>query len=528
MRNTIFIRLLQYENKGAALGERIATLRKGLADEDVYGLNPESFRQVPNTPFCYWVSERIRRLFKELPPFESDGRTVKQGLATADDFRFVRAWWEVPAERILDSKQLAVGSGRIESKTEKEWTEDRIRAFQGWCRKRTEERKGWVPFAKGGEYSPYYSDIHLVVNWEKDGAEMKAFSRSVIRNPDYYFRPGLTWTYRTNVGFSVRVKPAGSIHGHVGHSAFCNKGALALLSWFNSTAVARKLLRLLTTYKWEVGYVQNIVVPQIGYKIQSRLEDKALYAVTIARSKIVSVESSICFIVPALLSCEGQKLDDRVMACRMQLAEMKKKINRIQTDIDEIAFDLYEFTKEERQAAVDGQCSVGGIQDSEVHEDGTENSDVTTPEEVGESSAKVAVSSISPAPVPTGNLLSWCVGVVFGRWDIRPALSTVNCLLSNGNPDPFDPLPVCPPGMLLRPDGLPAEANRIVSEEWLRARPDANTLPFEGSVRKPSIPDSEYLLRISWEGVLVDDPGLDGGQPHRPPRAGGPRPTVEG
>jgi hypothetical protein len=69
--------------------------------------------------------------------------------------------------------------------------------------------------------------------------------------------------------------------------------------------------------------------------------------------------------------------------------------------------------------------------------------------------------------------------------------------------------------MLVGPDGLPAEPNRIVSEEWLRARPDANTLPPEGLVTKPTITDSEYPLRISWDGILVDDPGLYGAQPHR-------------
>jgi hypothetical protein len=109
MRDTLFIRLLNQSDKGEALARRIAALREGRADEDVYAVNPESFRQVPNTPFCYWVSERIRRLFKELPPFEAEGRTVKQGLATADDFRFVRAWWEVPAERILNGMRYAGG-----------------------------------------------------------------------------------------------------------------------------------------------------------------------------------------------------------------------------------------------------------------------------------------------------------------------------------------------------------------------------------------------------------------------------------
>jgi hypothetical protein len=111
-----------------------------------------------------------------------------------------------------------------------------------------------------------------------------------------------------------------------------------------------------------------------------------------------------------------------------------------------------------------------------------------------------------------GSLIGIMVGFVFGRWDIRIAIDQS---LVPKLPDPFDPLPVCPPGMLVGPNGLPAEPNRIVSEVWLRARPDANTLPPDGSVKTVSIPDSEYPLRISWDGVLVDDPGFNGDRPHR-------------
>lgn len=98
----------------------------------------------------------------------------------------------------------------------------------------------------------------------------------------------------------------------------------------------------------------------------------------------------------------------------------------------------------------------------------------------------------------------YAVGCIFGRWDIRIALDPS---LAPKLPDPFDPLPFCPPGMLVGPDGLPAKPGGIVSEEWLRARPDANTLPPKDVVKKPTISDSEYPLRISWSGILVDDEG---------------------
>ncbi len=71
-------------------------------------------------------------------------------------------------------------------------------------------------------------------------------------------------------------------------------------------------------------------------------------------------------------------------------------------------------------------------------------------------------------------LLSFCVGCVLGRWDARFATGERPAAAL---PDPLDPLPVCSPGMLQGPDGLPA------------------TQAPEG-----------YPLRIDWDGILVDDP----------------------
>ena len=101
----------------------------------------------------------------------------------------------------------------------------------GRCRQRTCEGKRWVPFAKGGAYSPYYADLHLVVNWEQNGKEVRNFDRALIRNEDFYFRPGLTWPLRTQLGFNMRAYPAGAIFGHKGPVAYHVPARFAHVSW---------------------------------------------------------------------------------------------------------------------------------------------------------------------------------------------------------------------------------------------------------------------------------------------------------
>ena len=184
MPSTLFFRLLDAEDKGNALQKAVAALPQNPAPE-AFAVNPESFEQVPGAPFAYWVGDRVRELFVKLPPYEGENRTVKQGLATSDDFRFLRITSEVPI------RSLVTGY--------------------------------WISFAKGGEYSTYYSDLYLLVNWDKNGKQLKAWSESLpgtshwsrrLANVDYYFRPGLTWSQRTQKGLSIRALPKSCIFGH--------------------------------------------------------------------------------------------------------------------------------------------------------------------------------------------------------------------------------------------------------------------------------------------------------------------------
>lgn len=57
------------------------------------------FDAIPGSPWVYWVSDGVRELFERLPSL-SQVAQPRQGLATADNFRFLRCWWEVGVGRI--------------------------------------------------------------------------------------------------------------------------------------------------------------------------------------------------------------------------------------------------------------------------------------------------------------------------------------------------------------------------------------------------------------------------------------------
>ena len=377
---TTFIRLLNDKDKADNLpvlcddpfGEETGK------DDRIFQVRSDSFLAIPGAPFAYWVSDNVREIFQKLPAFESENRSARQGLATADDFRFVRTWWEEPGN-------------------------------------------GWVDFAKGGAYSPFYADVYLMVNNKKE--ELSSFEGSVIRNPNFYFRPGLTWPRRTTSGLSLRILPQNCIFADKGPAIFVEhnttKSLLALLSLTNSITFGLLISLQLAAAdaaarSYEVGVIQKTPIPVLVSDQEDILARLAQRAWSLKRTLDTTEETSHAFILPEVLIARMSNYVPYQIEC--ELAKIQKKI-------DDLSFDLYDFSKEDRLVALQGQK-----QETQKENDEDEN-ETDTPFDKDQAA----------------DVLSWALGVVFGRFDI--VLATGERSIPE-EPEPFDPLPVISPGMI--------------------------------------------------------------------------------
>lgn len=155
--------------------------------------NQKDFKKIPGSPIAYWVSEKVREIFA-ISEKLGDVGDAKQGLATADNDRFLRLWNEVNYNRIgygMSNSTEALESG-----------------------------KKWFPYNKGGEKRKWYGNQEFLVNWENDGYEIRNFKNAVIRNPNFYFRESISWSDITSSGNSFRVFPKGFIYDVTGMSYF--------------------------------------------------------------------------------------------------------------------------------------------------------------------------------------------------------------------------------------------------------------------------------------------------------------------
>jgi hypothetical protein len=386
---TLFLRLLSAEDKQKQLLNRISKLRSGAVIEGCFDVDPVSFKDIPGSSFAYWISENVRKSFVRFPHFSS-GRTYACITNPAgDDNRYMRAWWEVRS--------------------------DSLRRFS------------WKPIAKGGRFSPYYFDVHLVVSWDDDKSSYFGFFGTTHRplakpaSVDYFFRPGITWPSRTQV-FAPRIMPGGCVFTGKGPAAFDTDDSpehlLAAVALMNSepfkVLVGTRLNAADSTARsFEVGIIQKTPAPAINDELRTSLALLAKKAWSIKYALDSIDETSHAFILPSAI---------RERVGGYDKVSYEGELSRIQPAVDALAIDLYDFTDQDRSELFEASGDTG--------ED----------DEDGDSSERIIDDS--------GELLAWSSGVAFGRFDWRLATGERDAPLE---PDPFDPLPIKSPGML--PDG---------------------------------------------------------------------------
>ena len=134
-----------------------------------------NFSKIPGAPVAYWVSQKVFDLFGQ--DNFLDYFSFKRGVATGDNDRFLRMWYEVGKD-----KCSILG----EQKNPK-----------------------WFPYNKGGEYRKWFGNREYLVNWENDGAEIKNYTKngrvaSRPQNIAFNFCENISYSSLTSGSLSFR------------------------------------------------------------------------------------------------------------------------------------------------------------------------------------------------------------------------------------------------------------------------------------------------------------------------------------
>jgi len=427
---TIFLRILEeIHNKESALRNAIAA-GDLVTGKQFFEVNPTSFASVPGSPFAYWVSDSLRKLFSSLPLFENNGRVARRGVNTNDDLRFLRLAWECKGSK-------------------------------------------WVPHVKGGVWSPYYADPHMLLNWGLSGkgeellaerVTTRVYKTAIVPSRDLYFRPGLAWPRRTKSELSPRVMPAGCIFGDKGPAAIIegdsSEELLALVAIMNSSAFHALVEFQLAAgdakpggaaHSYEVGVLQRTPVPILSESHKKALAPLARRAWHLRRLLDTRRETSHAFTLPGLLQVSGDSHLVRIQNWYDRVRKVEYELQVLQSDINTLCFEYYGISESDRQVILEGF----DVSDNSHTESNTEDQESDSEDEEVEDDSNEESNLVS-------ELLSWGVGVAFGRFDPRIATHVRQLPLE---PEPFEPLPTRSPGMWPEDDAPIEHTDVLVDDE---------------------------------------------------------------
>ena len=207
-----YVRLLDEKNENA---KRLAFLQK----KEGIILEQNMFAQIPRYEYVYWASEALIADFKKYKKVR-DFCTVRNGLTTGDNDRFLRIWFEI------DSRKT---------------------------------NQKWFPCNKGGTFRRWYGNRDYLINWEDNGYDLKHFYdvrtkklRSTLRNIDFNFKKSIVVGHVASGDLPYRLVNCGAISESAVNSIYAlddNVNLEYLLGVFNSKPC---------------NYISNMLSPTLG------------------------------------------------------------------------------------------------------------------------------------------------------------------------------------------------------------------------------------------------------------------------
>lgn len=231
------------------------------------------YKKIDSQPVAYWISNEMLSCFGRKTV--GDFAKCCKGIDTGNNDLFLRRWYEVD-----------LGNINIMSKN-------------GW----------WIPYNKGGSFRKWYGNQEYVVNWKNDGSVLSAFSGSNIRNRQYQFTEGITWSTTTGSAFSGRYSPVNFLFDSKGCMAFpYDKDTLWMIIAEMNCKPFNAFLDIITpTLDFNPGPVGK--TPMVVTDIKdSNIESIAKNCVAISKQDWDSFETSWEFKKHPLMPSEGCKI----------------------------------------------------------------------------------------------------------------------------------------------------------------------------------------------------------------------------
>lgn len=289
-----------------------------LENKNIYNASLAETYEIEGAPLSYWLPRTMLPLFSHSTI--KDRFICRAGMQTGNNDLFLRYWHEVSN----------INTDHFNNGTK------------------------WFSYNKGGSQRKWYGNLDLVVDWENNGFDIKAFKKHRLElgeiekknsecwNSEFYFVEGATWSSIASGTPMFRFTSNESIFDIKGPTCFAQKQVsheelLQILGYLNSPIVSTILEILSPTLDCNPGTVSRL--PYKNCIDNSIITDKVKNCMELSKADWDSFETSWDFQYHPLLhrvSTISEAFDQWQNECDSRFNQLKaneEELNRIFIDI---------------------------------------------------------------------------------------------------------------------------------------------------------------------------------------------------
>ena len=291
----------------------------GRYDSHVYTLPQSKLKGIKSYPFIYWISDEFREKFG----LESidDIFDVRQGIATGNNNRFVRFWWELNASSLSNE---------------------------------VEDEKKWKIYSKGGPYKKWYGNLWLRIAYDDKNRYLLENSGNHLPSREYYFREGVTYSGSGSKGTSFRYFPQNGLFDVGGSCLFTTElfeNPYYLLAFLNTKLCFYIAECLNPTVNIQVGDLKRVpfVKPISKDDITISLSTKQNVTIKKELNSFSLVETDYCSSPIVII----ESVDVSIFRFFTKEIALLTQILLNESVINKIVFEVYELSEHDKQMVLD-------------------------------------------------------------------------------------------------------------------------------------------------------------------------------
>lgn len=299
----------------------------------------DNFTKITGSPIAYWMSNNMVKVFSKGKILKNIGDT-RQGMATSDNGRFLRLWYEVNDNKIGFGKKNATEA--------------------------QESLKKWFPYNKGGNFRKWFGNNEYVINYENDGFEVKEYATQLYKSPtrtiksiSEYFKPCLSWSKISSGDIAFRYYPEGFIFDVAGCCIFFNDNKYMNYTFgFLNSNINKNILQAISpTLNYEAGHIASL--PLI-FEESKLIEVNSIVDenITISMNDWDHYETSWSFSKHPFTTFKNKKIQNTFDLWTKYTEDNFTTLQRNEEKLNEIFIEIYGLQDELKPNVVDSDITI--------------------------------------------------------------------------------------------------------------------------------------------------------------------------